>query len=613
MKKESKTQLFKDFPEISSETWRNKIESDLKGADFEKKLVWQTDEGIPVQPFYRAEDLADLKYLDHAGSLKPVSSAPNGWVICQDIIPGKDPAEANSKVKLALKGGSQAIRIQLGKVRNPDKGMLEQLLEGVPLGETEILFQGFLGADALYEDYTEIARQNGIDPSKLKGLLGADPLGKMATSGIPVATIDGLGKLVSKAGELTPEIRVIDVNGSLMQEAGGTLTQELAFTLSMANEYMAILTAKGIEASEVAASMQFSMASGPNYFMEIAKIRAARILWSKIAEAYGLQPESSQVQIQSTTSQWNMTLYDPHVNMLRGTTEAMSAILGGADLITVLPYDHPYGKSSEYSERVARNVQIILRDEAYLDRIADPAAGSYYIENLTDSIAERAWELFLEIENKGGFRVALEKGFVQDQLSKSKQKKLDRMASGRDHLLGTNAFPNFHELILDQYTEEAITELPDPSLSTIRPFRIASMFEDLRLETEKSGKRPSVFLFKYGSPAWAAARAGFSGNFFACAGYEILDQPAFSSIETGIKAAKKADPDILVLCSADDTYSSIAASVSEAMGQDVVLVVAGNPTEFMEQLQGFGIKHFIHMRTNLLEALQEFNKHLLKS
>ena len=613
MKEKSKTQLFKDFPEISSEAWMKKIESDLKGADFEKKLVWKTDEEIPVQPFYRSEDLADLKYLDHAGSLKPVSSAPNGWVICQDIFPEKDPAEACSRVKLALKGGAQAIRIQLGKAHNPGKGMLEQLLEGVPLGETEILFQGFLGADALYENYTQIAIQGGVDLSKLKGLLGADPLGKMASSGIPVASFDTLGKLVTKAGELTPGIRVIDVNGSLMQEAGGTLSQELALTLSMANEYMAILTAKGIGASEVAASMQFSMASGPNYFMEIAKIRAARILWSKIAEAYGLQPESSQVQIQSTTSQWNMTLYDPHVNMLRGTTEAMSAILGGADLITVLPYDHPYGKSSDYSERVARNVQIILRDEAYLDRIADPAAGSYYLENLTDSLAEKAWELFREIENMGGFRVALEKGFVQGLLSKSKQKKLDRMTSGRDHLLGTNAFPNFHELILDQYTEEAITELPDPSLSPIRPFRIASMFEDLRLETEKSRKRPSVFLFKYGSPAWATARAGFSGNFFACAGYEILDQPAFTSIEAGIKAAKKADPDIIVLCSADENYSSMAASLSEAMGQGTVLVVAGNPTEFMEQLQGYGIKHFIHMRTNLLEALQKFNKQLLKS
>ncbi len=229
-----------------------------------------------------------------------------------------------------------------------------------------------------------------------------------------MATFDTLGKLVTKARKSGPGLRIIDVNGSLIQEAGGTLTEELAFTLSMANEYMAILTARGIDAADVAAGMQFSLASGPNYFMEIAKIRAARILWRKICEVYGLPAEKSQVRIHSTTSQWNMTLYDPHVNMLRGTTEAMSSILGGADLITVLPFDHPYGKSSAFSDRIARNVQIILRDEAYLDRVADPAAGSYYIESLTDSLAEKAWELFRKTERKGGFRKAFEKGFIQE-------------------------------------------------------------------------------------------------------------------------------------------------------------------------------------------------------
>ncbi len=611
MKEKSNMQLFKDFPEISTEQWRNQIEDDLKGADFEKKLVWKTDEEIPVRPFYRSEDLAAIKYLDHAGSLKPVSSSPNGWLICQDIFPGQDPGEANSRIRLALKGGAQAIRIQLGKVHKPGKEMLEKLLEGVPLGETEILFQGFLGADALYENYTAVAAQLDVDPLKLRGLLGADPIGKMATTGIPVATFDTLGRLVTKAAKSAPGLRVIDVNGSLIQEAGGTLAEELAFTLSMANEYMAILTDKGIDASEVASSMQFSLASGSNYFMEIAKIRAARVLWSKICEAYGLVAEESQVNIHTTSSQWNMTLYDPHVNMLRGTTEAMSSILGGADLITVLPFDHPYDKSSAFSDRVARNVQIILRDEAYLDRVADPAAGSYYIESLTDSVAEKAWDLFRETERMGGFRKALEKGFVQDLVLNSRKKKLDRMASGKDHLLGTNAFPNFNEFILKQLIQGSKTESLEPSLTPIRPFRIASMFEELRLETEKSGKRPSVFLFRYGNPGPATARATFSGNFFACAGYEILDQPAFTSLDEGIEAVKKADPDLLVLCSDDDTYPTMAPPISKAMGKHAVLVVAGNPTAFIEELQSLGIEHFIHVKTNMLESLRQFNNILL--
>ncbi|MDX2431667.1 MAG: methylmalonyl-CoA mutase family protein [Bacteroides sp.] len=606
-------QLFKDFPEISTEAWRNKIEADLKGADFNRKLVWKTDEGIPVQPYYRSEDLATLNYLEYAGSLKPVSSTPNGWLICQDISPGKDYKEANSRIKLALKGGAQAIRIQLDKVNKPGIEMLEKLLDGVPLGETEILFQGFLGADALYENYTALASKLGVDPSKLKGLLGADPLGKMATTGIPVATFDTLGKLVTKAGKSNPGLRIIDVNGSLIQEAGGSLTEELAFTLSMANEYLAILSGKGIDAAEVAASMQFSMTSGSNYFMEIAKIRATRVLWSKICEAYGLEAEQSQVHIHTTTSQWNMTLYDPHVNMLRGTTEAMSSMLGGADLITVLPFDHPYEKSSAFSDRVARNAQIILRDEAYLDRVADPAAGSYYIEKLTDSLAEKAWGLFQEAELKGGFRKALEKGFIQDLVLKSKQIKIERMASGRDHLLGTNAFPNFNELILDQLLPDSNSESLEPSLTPIKPFRIASMFEELRLETERSGKQPSVFLFKYGNPTWATARATFSSNFFACAGYEILDEPAFQSLDAGISALKKANPDILVLCSADESYTTMASALSKTAENNPLLVVAGNPKEYTEELQNLGVENFIHVKTNLLESLRHFNSILLHS
>jgi methylmalonyl-CoA mutase len=308
-----------------------------------------------------------------------------------------------------------------------------------------------------------------------------------------------------------------------------------------------------------------------------------------------------------------MTLYDPQVNLLRGTTEAMSSVLGGADLITVLPFDHPYGKSSAFSDRVARNVQIILRDEAYLDRVADPASGSYYIESLTDSLAEKAWDLFRETERNGGFRIALEKGFIQNRVLKSKQKKIDRLASGRDHLLGTNAFPNFNEFILDQLKNEQETEMLIPTLPPIRPFRIASMFEDLRLETEKSARRPSVFLLKFGDPAWATARATFSGNFFACAGYEILDRPAFSTIEAGIKAAREAHPDLIVLCSSDSLYPTIASLVSEALGKRALLVVAGNPTESMEDLQRLGFKHFIHMRTNLLESLRQFNSLLLNT
>ncbi|MCK4746400.1 MAG: methylmalonyl-CoA mutase small subunit, partial [Bacteroidales bacterium] len=339
----------------------------------------------------------------------------------------------------------------------------------------------------------------------------------------------------------------------------------------------------------------------------------ARILWSTLCGGYGLDPLSGKIRIHSTSSEWNMTLYDPHVNMLRGTTEAMSAILGGADLVTVLPFDHPYGDTSVFSDRIARNVQIILRDEAYFERVADPSAGSYYIECLTDSIAERAWDLFRETEAKGGFRKAFESVWIQERVLQSKQKKLDRTASGRGHILGTNAFPNFNEMILAQLKQGDVSESFDSPLPSLRPFRIASMFEEVRLETEKNGKRPRVFLFKYGNPSWMTARAAFSGNFFACAGYEIMDQPAQENIESGIASAKKAGADIVVLCSADDTYLTTAPAVHEALKDRAIVVVAGFPAGAVEALQKAGIEHFIHIRSNLLETLKHFNKILLGS
>ena len=610
MKEESNQQLFKDFPGISPETWDKKVRADLKGADYDKKLVWKTDEGIAVNPYYRDEDLQNLSYLDHAASLKPEGTAANSWTICQDIFPGKDIREANKRIKSALMGGAQAIRVRLGEMP-PGRTMLETLFEGIHLDATEILFQGYLGADLLLDNLLEVALGRGINPLHLKGMLGADPLGKMVSTGIPLAITENLGKLVRKALKHTPGLRVIDVDGSLMQNAGSTLVEELAFSLSMANEYMSILTGQGIEPKDIVSTMQLSLASGSNYFMEIAKLRAARILWGNICEGYGLEPESGKIRIHSTSSQWNMTLYDPYVNMLRGTTEAMSSILGGADYITVLPFEHPSRNTTAFSDRIARNVQIILRDEAFLEKVTDPAAGSYYIENLTDSIAEKTWDLFRETESKGGFRKAFQSGWIQEKVLESRKKKMDRVASGRGHILGTNAFPTFNEMIHEQLNRKEQEVVSDVPLVPLQPFRISSMFEEVRLETESSGKRPKVFLFKYGNPAWMTARAAFSGNFFACAGYEILDQPAFETPEKGMKAAREAKADIVVLCSSDDAYPAMVRAIPSTLKEQAIFVVAGYPKDAIEELHKSGIEHFIHVKSHLLDTLKQFNKLLL--
>jgi len=611
MKEEVNKLLFSDFQDITTEAWEEKIKSDLKGVDYQKRLVWKTDEGINVNPYYREEDLFSLGYLENIGLLKAPNQAPNGWTICQDIFPAGDMQAANALIKSALKGGAQAIRIHLKECPTPDVETLEALLKGVPLGETMLLFQGCMCSETLYDMLHDYAVRQGVDPTRLEGSMGADPIGTMARLGIPIASMENIGNLVKKVSKNSPAMRSIEVNGALIQNSGSTLVEELAFGLAMANEYMSVLVSHGIDPARAQDSLQLNLASGSNYFMEIAKLRAARLLWTKISEAYGIEAANRKIQIHSTSSEWNMTLYDPHVNMLRGTTEAMSSIVGGADLLSVLPFDYPYGKSTEFSNRIARNVQIILREEAYFDRVADPASGSYYIESLTDSIGEKAWELFCETEQKGGFRKALETGWIQELIKVSRDKKIKKAASGKGKILGTNAFPDFNEVIGDRLQQKAEEVQNDTQLIPIEPFRLSSLFEEVRLETEKSGKRPRVLLFKYGNPAWVTARAAFAGNFFACGGYEILDQPAFSSVDDGIQVVKDSKADLVVLCSSDDAYTDLAPTVYNALKEQSVIVVAGYPAEAMEQLRKAGIEHFIHMKSNLLETLKDFNKIIL--
>ena len=614
MKEEGTKRLFSEFPEITTRMWEEKIRSDLKGEDYQKRLFWNSDEGISIKPFYRQEDIEALNYLEGIGNLKDHSDTPNGWLICQQLTPGKKLEKTNKRIKSALKGGAQAIRLQLGEARFSEAPVLEELLDGISMPETELHFGGCPRADALYASLCTVASQKGYESTELRGCLGADPLGKMAETGIPVASFENLGKLVKKVKKSSPEMKVIEVHGSLIQNASSNLVEELAFSMAMASEYMAILTDRGIDPLTAQEALLLYLGSGPNYFMEIAKLRAARILWVKIAEAYGVETSSARIRIHSVSSQWNMTLYDPHVNMLRGTTEAMSSILGGADLVNVLPYDYPNGKGSAFSDRIARNVQIILREEAYFDQVADPASGSYYIESLTDSLAEKAWDLFCEVESLGGFRKAFAAGWIQDKVETSRKKKTDRASSGRGRILGTNAYPNFHELNLQQLIASPKIAEMDMTGSTLRPlqaFRLSWPFEKLRLETERSEKRPRVLLFKYGNPVWMTARATFAANFFACAGYEIVDPVPFNTLNEGLSSACSGNFDIVVLCSSNDVYSRTAPAVRKALSGVSIVVIAGYPADNIDELKKAGLEHFIHRDSNVLQTLTSFNKLLL--
>lgn len=321
--------------------------------------------------------------------------------------------------------------------------------------------------------------------------------------------------------------------------------------------------------------------------------------------------------VHAETSTFNLTLFDAHVNLLRTQTEAMSAALGGVDSMTVTPFDKTYETPDEFSERLARNQQLLLKEESHFDKVIDPAAGSYYIENLTVAIAKQAWELFLAVEEAGGFYAALKAGTVQAAVNESNKARHKAVAQRREVLLGTNQFPNFNEKAGNKQPVEGKcccggdSHTCEKEVDTLVFDRAASQFEALRLETEASGKRPKAFMLTIGNLAMRQARAQYSCNFLACAGYEVIDNLGFETVEAGVEAAIAAKADIVVICSSDDEYAEYAIPAFKALNGRAMFIVAGAPA-CMDDLKAAGIENFIHVRVNVLDTLKEFNAKLLK-
>ncbi|MDE5850181.1 MAG: methylmalonyl-CoA mutase small subunit, partial [Muribaculaceae bacterium] len=324
-----------------------------------------------------------------------------------------------------------------------------------------------------------------------------------------------------------------------------------------------------------------------------------------------------KMTVHAVTSEFNMTIYDAHVNLLRSMTETMSAALAGVDSIETLPFDLIYTTPDEFSERIARNQQHLLRDESHLDKVVDPAGGSYYIETLTCSIAAQAWKVFNDVEDNGGFYEMLKKGEIQAKVNESGVKRHLDVARRKEILLGTNQYPNVNEFALDKIKKDGAAcgcgcgEAVDGAVQYLNFDRAASQFEQLRLDTERAANRPKVFMLTIGNLAMRLARAQFSGNFFGCAGYEIIDNNGFATVKEGVDAAVEKGADVVVLCSSDDEYAQYAPEAFKELAGRAEFVVAGAPA-CMDELKAQGIENFIHVRVNVLDTLVAFNAKLLK-
>ncbi|MEI6823277.1 MAG: methylmalonyl-CoA mutase family protein [Bacteroidota bacterium] len=616
--------LFTDFPEVTTQQWEALINADLKGADYDKKLVWHTIEGINVKPYYRAEDLDNIAYLNTNPAQAPFVRGnkldSNNWDIRQDVTVN-DIAKANAIAVDAINKGANAIGLKAVYVLSTDN--MTTLLKDIDLTKVKIHFISSYSYVHTFDIFMDYLRKNKIDASKVKGSFNFDPFSYLLTHGDFYTTLENnmveAEYLVKRCIKSLPGFKVITVNGHYFHNAGSSIVQELAFTLASANDYLYSLTSKGFKVDELTPLFQFSFAVGSNYFMEIARIRAARLLWAKIVEQYKPENDAAkQIFINNTTSNWNKTVYDPYVNMLRAATEAMSAAIGGADSICVTPFDAPFKDEDDFSDRIARNQQIILKEEAYLDKIVDVSAGSYYIENLTDSIANYSWELFKKVEELGGFAEAVKAGFVQDEVIKTAQQRDMDIANRKVTILGTNQYPNLLENMLDKIQDSNDDTEDKPSkYKKLTAYRGSEAFEDLRLATEifveEGNKKPAVFMFTYGSLAMRKARATFATNFFGCAGYDIIDNAGFKTIEEGIKEALDSKAEVVVICSSDEEYVEIVPAIAKGLkdaNDEITLTVAGYPKEHIEAFKAAGVDDFIHVKTNLITSLNEYHKAL---
>lgn len=615
---DNKQQLFTEFPPVTTEQWETKITADLKGQDYEKALVWRTAEGFNVRPYFRQEDLESLKYLEVLPGGFPYArgnkKGSNEWLIRQDIFV-LDYVEANKKALDLLNKGVNSLGFYFDCCTDVSEAGLAVLLKDICLEACEVNFVCPCAKCNNAENFVEVASKGKGNLKNIQASSSVDPIGTLMLKGkyeegSEDAAFANLKFLVEKTSIL-PKFRVIGVNGKHFGNSGSTLVQELAFSLAQGAEYLTRLTDAGLKTDEVAKNIKFNLSISNNYFFEIAKLRAARLLWAQVVKAY--KPEcdcAAQMVIHSETGQFNKTIYDPNVNMLRTQTEAMSAALGGADSITVLPFDAMFKTPGDFSERIARNQQILLKEESHFDKIVDPAAGSYYIENLTASIATEAWKLFLEVQDLGGFIAAFRSGFVQAKVNESKAKRMQNIAQRRENILGTNQFPNFTESIDTELAEVFqpfdFTE-DGAEVETLKLSRGAMPFEALRYKTDvyaKTGKRPVVFMLTIGNLAMRKARAQFSCNFFAVAGFEVIDNNGFATVAEGFEAAKAAKADIVVICSSDDEYAEIAPNVTEILTNEI-LVIAGNPA-CKQDLESKGISNFIHVRSNILQDLKAY-------
>ncbi len=680
---------FSEFEIPSYEQWRDLTEKSLKGASFEKRLITETYEGILLQPVYRKEDAANLPFLQSLPDMAPFTRGTktliDGWEINQEINVGI-PTFFNKVARHDLSKGQTSLNIVLD---TPTKRGINASEATSEVGKAGLSISGVTDiADALKDiDFGNVPihigaganslpilaliiahlEQSGRQVEELHGCIGMDPVVELVKNGTLAYELEECYTLMADitkwANENTPHLQTVIIHGNVYHDGGSSAVEELAFSLSTGVEYLQALTSQGIDINKAASSIRFSFSIGSAYFMEIAKLRAARTLWARIVETFGGNEEAQKMTMHARTSAWTKTVFDPYVNMLRATTEAFSAAVGGADSIHVSCFDEAIQKSTAFSRRIARNASIILKEEAHIARTIDPAGGSWYVEVLTNEVAKKAWELFQETERKGGIIQTLIKEFPQNVVQQTASKRVRNIAHRKDIFVGTNMYVNLAEKEVDwialneapqindhinqvfgrahisvgslsessNKTETAIQAAKQGAslgeiakatgrkseavvcVKAIKPTRGALQFEELRQSidemAQKTGKRPIIFLANLGPISDHKVRADFAAGFFEVGGFDVIQNNGFGSIKEAAEAVVASMADFVIICGKDEDYQQaaipLAMSIKKTDAQITVLL-AGKPSEVDEvSFKEAGITEFVHVGSNCYDILSQ--------
>ncbi len=607
--KKIKDKLFAEFPPVKTKEWKSVVEKDLKGSDFDKTVVWKTYEGFDVQPFYRKEDIDISK--SSPGEFPYIrgnKTEQNTWLINENINE-LNPKKANSQAINSINNGAGSITFDSAVIK--DKEDLESLLNKIDTEKIEI---NFTKTEDSKKFLSLLIKYGKSRQDKLKGCYFFDPLKDLALNGHLNETIfKDLKQSITLFNEVLPDYKLFTVHSYHFKSSGGNIVQEVAFSLSSAVEYITRLSELGFNIDFISSKLAFSFSVSSNFFMEVAKLRAARLLWANIIKQYKPKDnESLKMYVHTHTAHFNKTIYDPHINILRGATETMAAAIGGANSITVMPFDYYYKNPDQFSKRISRNSQLVIREEAYLDKVIDPGAGSYYIETLTNSIANESLKLFQKIEKSGGFVKELRKGTIQSETHKNRKYLEKNIQTAKEVFLGTNKYPNNEETIFKKISKSNVNPESINKFETLKPQRGSEIFEELRLATERSRRKPpKVFLLQLGNVAMRNARANFTRNFFGCASFEVIDNSGFETVEVGVKAALNSKSEIVVICSSNHDYLEIvpkAVKKLRSANPKIKIIVAGYSKKLLENLQCQKIDDFIYARSNMIEILSKYQK-----